>query len=129
MHWHNSTISQIKTPKLFFKMSIINTMKSFYWNRKKMKFNLELRTWEREPKALGLCEQIKRVGLDPTMEREREREMCNLGLVKIKESKRRKNPLELNSLTLLLSDLALFVCFFFSFGCFFCVPLNQSQPQ
>ena len=34
-----------------------------------MKFNSELRTREREPKTLGLCEQIKRVGLDPAMEK------------------------------------------------------------
>ena len=47
----------------------------------------ELRTLEREPKTLDLCEQIKRVGLDPAMERERERERerekvcaCDLGL-------------------------------------------------
>ena len=34
----------------------------------------ELRTEERETKTLGLCEQIKRVGLDPAMEKQRERE-------------------------------------------------------
>ena len=33
----------------------------------------ELRTEERETKTLGLCEQIKRVGLDSARERERER--------------------------------------------------------
>ena len=47
---------------------------------------------------------------------EREREgLSDLGLLKIKENKGRKKPLELESLTLL---------FFF-----FCVPSNQSQPR
>ena len=50
----------------------------------------ELWTWEKEPKTLGLCEQIKRVGLDPAMERERERVCaCDLGLAK-KEKKKKK---------------------------------------
>ena len=50
----------------------------------------ELRTEERETKTLGLCEQIKRVGLDPTREREREREregLCDLGLAKKKNER------------------------------------------
>ena len=53
------------------------------------------------------------------IERERERGSERSGFSKIKENKRRKKPLELESLTLLLSNLGLFVCFFFFFfGCF-----------
>ena len=50
---------------------------------------------------------------------EREREgLSDLGLLKIKENKRRKKPLELESLTLLLSNLGLFFFFFFSLVAF-----------